>query len=673
MDTPVTITSFLPPPERLGSGTVACRQSASSPYECLRQIAMYLGQCQAPWCNRETSSRNIVSYCEASECYSDCCIAIAVEDVFYFLAHICSSYSLLHQRNWTTGDQVPVTSGRMPLVRCPSLEAIVEEASSPRAAAALSPRKKSCIDSMHLFPSWKEKFSPPWQRALTKVLALVHLLREPGVPSEELPQLPLIPMHPSRRLEFCDRKHRNGKALEKEWKKWLKLPLSIPKKPDEPQMYTKQEKYFFSYLLSKRIEISNVKYLDAEQRSFRKLNIDANGVCSTIKDKVLHTQDDAQPHTCVWAANGHIYIGLYEEGFSHHSDNMAGAPVIFAGTIVFNREGRPAKFTDKSGHYRGSELALIEFIYELKKRGVSVDHVPVILDCVKEPFTVLRYTSGGALLELREQLYELRLEGRIPENATPEESLEFVRSKVAGRISAETPLDEALQIIRVHLANEESKRIIFALKKAYVKKNAPLEASPEELEEFVRSFKAERISLDAPPEEAMRIVRAQLASEEAEHIIHALKKTRADREKPLSVSPEELRAFVLSFKSENSSLHTRLEETIQNVVAQLAEDERLVDALKKAYTKRRKPLKATPDELEVLDELGVLELLEATPDKLEVLVSCFKTGKIFLHTRPGKAMQIVRAQLDATRLSESQPSRQQIIMRLSPDAAYVSA
>lgn len=518
---PVTIYDYRPSANPQ-VGRIARRPSISSPsinfYVFLKHLATYMEQCQRSNC-RDLSLCHIIP----SGSLEDAHVSEAVRDFFTFLNSFELSNFPFSERNWTT-ETGPSLLRPTSLTRCPSLEVIIGEEPegvfSPRAAEILSPHKKFPITaSLCFFPWWKrtitqealrseeirysEEKTPLWYRTIPKLRLIIRHLREEGPKNFVRPHIRTTHIHPSRWLELLDNDHRNGGDLHHEWKKWHSLPSS--------QKPTKEERFFFSWLKKQNKPIPAVKYLTEGDRHFRKLKVNPNtGVCSTEKDKILHTKDVDKPYTLVWAPNGDIIVGVYEKKYSHHSDGVQGAPVLAAGTAKFKGDGTPDEFTDKSGHFRITELAFIEFIHHLKMLNVAVEHVPVTLDCVKEPFTVLRYTSGGALLELRDRLYKMRAEGRIPKNATPDEELEFVRSDDAGRISENTPLDEALRIVQAKLAKEEASRILCALRKAYESKKSSFNVTLDELSGFVRCFKEEKISLDTPFAEALLIVQEEL-------------------------------------------------------------------------------------------------------------------------------------------------------------------
>lgn len=88
--------------------------------------------------------------------------------------------------------------------------------------------------------------------------------------------------------------------------------------------------------------------------------------------------------------DGHMYIGSHDIGRFHHSSFFAGQPVLCAGEIITDSEGKLIEITDKSGHYNPKNPHLLNALSFLEKQGVNLSEVTL----VKKPKFVMRDAQG---------------------------------------------------------------------------------------------------------------------------------------------------------------------------------------------------------------------------------------------------------------------------------------
>lgn len=92
----------------------------------------------------------------------------------------------------------------------------------------------------------------------------------------------------------------------------------------------------------------------------------------------------------VIGCDGYMYIGSHDIGRFHHSSFFAGQPVVCAGEIITDSEGKLIEITDKSGHYNPKNPHLLNALYFLEKQGINLDAVTL----VKGPKKLMRDAHG---------------------------------------------------------------------------------------------------------------------------------------------------------------------------------------------------------------------------------------------------------------------------------------
>lgn len=77
----------------------------------------------------------------------------------------------------------------------------------------------------------------------------------------------------------------------------------------------------------------------------------------------------------------YLYLGWKKRGYFHHSSFVAGAPVLCAGFITFDRTGEIRQISLHSGHYkpdmRQGEM-LLDFLADKSRLGPDIKHIKMI-------------------------------------------------------------------------------------------------------------------------------------------------------------------------------------------------------------------------------------------------------------------------------------------------------
>ncbi len=152
-----------------------------------------------------------------------------------------------------------------------------------------------------------------------------------------------------------------------------------------------------------RPNIEKIVYLNEEQRKDYELKIE-NGLIKTDREGILNTPpstaDHPQAHVFVVSGKGKIYTAIYQRGTMNHSSFLAGAPVRSAGELIVEN-GKITAITDKSGHYETSREMLLEGVKALRRKGVDLSQVTVILNShplatdPKEKINALDFLAEG--------------------------------------------------------------------------------------------------------------------------------------------------------------------------------------------------------------------------------------------------------------------------------------
>ncbi len=109
-----------------------------------------------------------------------------------------------------------------------------------------------------------------------------------------------------------------------------------------------------------------------------------------------------------------IVAAPQDEGKMHHSSLFAGGRVHFAGELQTNDQGYLVKFSNKSGHYRMSYVATLNFMRHLERCGVHLENVVFNeqsdYGSCKFPCAKAYLEAGGKLIpgifKIKQQVYD---------------------------------------------------------------------------------------------------------------------------------------------------------------------------------------------------------------------------------------------------------------------------
>lgn len=154
---------------------------------------------------------------------------------------------------------------------------------------------------------------------------------------------------------------------------------------------------YYDYIGDKDVPPENrVKYYSEEERNgfeivFRK---DENGVVKMYQNgSVFITKGHYSKHAgkkgtaiFVISLEGKMYAGshLKKPMRVQHSSFVAGAPVLAAGEITTDEEGRILALTRRSGHYNPDPIQAVQSLLHLKANGIRLEEIDFI-DYIEGP------------------------------------------------------------------------------------------------------------------------------------------------------------------------------------------------------------------------------------------------------------------------------------------------
>jgi hypothetical protein len=126
---------------------------------------------------------------------------------------------------------------------------------------------------------------------------------------------------------------------------------------------------------------SSVNYYDEAQRREFEVQIIAGKVMhngAPLNSSTVGSKKHEGYAIYVISTDGKMYVGPYETGKKHHSSFLSGAPVIGAGEIQTDAEGKILMISSKSGHYKPTAMQLHNTFDFLKAHGVNLSKVKLI-------------------------------------------------------------------------------------------------------------------------------------------------------------------------------------------------------------------------------------------------------------------------------------------------------
>lgn len=122
-----------------------------------------------------------------------------------------------------------------------------------------------------------------------------------------------------------------------------------------------------------------VEYLDENKRRACQVGIQNGRVL--LKGKPYDTRNASTFHSgqgfaiFVLSLDNKLYVHSHVRGQFHHSSFLSGRPVLAAGELQTNREGRIVKLTNKSGHYNPSRAQNLKMLRVMQASGVDLKRV----------------------------------------------------------------------------------------------------------------------------------------------------------------------------------------------------------------------------------------------------------------------------------------------------------
>lgn len=161
---------------------------------------------------------------------------------------------------------------------------------------------------------------------------------------------------------------RNVGVAQKKWKRYF-----VNKYPENPEPLTLHpdywgENYGPTTVAQGKLRV-RIRYFDAFERDHFEVALGENGLYFVSTGRPVHGELSG---TFVFSVDHKIYVRWYnpkDDNSYRHSSFMGGAPVLFAGNITIQPDGRITRLDKLSGHYRPSDAHLAWVKQQLGEMG----------------------------------------------------------------------------------------------------------------------------------------------------------------------------------------------------------------------------------------------------------------------------------------------------------------